>query len=135
VTPTGMIRMNQARARPTSRRLLAASLCLVLAACGATKVIGPGRTVQIALSEYRVTPARLTVPAGPVTFLVHNFGRLAHNLAITRDGRIEAETAPIRPGAGAALTIYLAAGSYIIASNLFDDQTLGAYSTLIVTGR
>jgi hypothetical protein len=33
------------------------------------------------------------------------------------------------------LTVDLSRGSYIIASNLFDDQTLGAYGTLDVSGR
>jgi hypothetical protein len=127
--------MTATRVMRTTLRLLAVSLCLVLSGCGATRIVGAERTVQVALSEYRVTPQRISVPAGPVTFLVHNFGRLAHNLAISSGGRIEAETAPIRPGASAVLTVDLSAGGYIIASNLFDDQTLGAYGTLIVRGR
>jgi plastocyanin len=120
-------------ARAGKATLLAACLVLVLSACGHTQVVGVDRTIQIAVSEYRVAPQRVTVRAGPLTVVVHNFGRLVHNLAVTGGGRTWAQTRPIRPGATAVLTLQLASGSYGIASTLFDDESLGIYGSLYVT--
>ena len=50
-----------------------------------------------------------------------------------RNGRIAAETPPIAPGSSALLAVDLVRGSYEMASNLFDDQSLGTYGTLTVT--
>jgi iron uptake system EfeUOB component EfeO/EfeM len=121
------------QARPGKAALAAVSLALVLGGCGSTQTAANHHAVQIALSEYRVTPQTVSVPAGPVTLIVHNFGRLAHNLAITRGGHVAAVTSPIHPGASATLTLRLTSGSYVITSTLFDDQSLGAYATLDVT--
>jgi hypothetical protein len=134
MTPT-RVSVATYRTTRTIRRLLTASLLATITACGTTRVVGPERTVQVTLTEYRVTPQRIIAQSGPITFLVHNFGRLAHNLAVTLGGKVVAETSPIRPGSSAVLTVDLSRGSYIIASNLFDDQTLGAYGTLDVSGR
>jgi hypothetical protein len=120
------------RARAAQATLLMAGVGVALAACSSTTVVGASRTFEVGVSEYRVAPQEVSVPAGPVTLIVHNFGRLAHNLAITRGGRVEAETTPIQPGSSVALAVDLTAGSYVIASTLFDDQALGAYGTLLV---
>ena len=125
--------MGAARAINSRTWLVAASLALAIAGCGHAQVVGRGRIVGVGVTEYRVTPQKISISAGPVNLVVHNFGRLSHNLATIRGGRIEAETAPIRPGASVVLTVDLAQGSYVIASTLFDDQPLGTYGTLIVT--
>lgn len=113
--------------------LLAGLAALALGACGHTEVVGAGRTVQIVVTEYRLTPQRVSVPAGELTLVVRNLGRLAHNLAVSQGGRITAQTRPIQPGASASLTLEVASGSYVMASTLFDDQSLGAYGSLIVS--
>ena len=112
--------------------LLGGFVALVLAACGYTQTVGATRTIQIGLTEYRLSPQRIRARPGSLTLLVHNFGHLTHNLALTQGGRITAQTRPIRPGASAVLTVLVTPGSYVLASTLLDDQPLGAYGSLIV---
>ena len=113
--------------------LLLAALWALPAACGRTTTVGRARSIQVTLSEYRLAPQKLHATAGPLTIVAHNFGRLVHNLAITQGGRLQAETAPIRPGGSVILSLYLPAGGYVLASNLLDDQSLGIYGTLTVS--
>ena len=76
--------------------LLAAGLVAASAAgCGAATRIGAGGTLQIALSEYRVTPQDVRAAAGLLTIVVHNYGRLSHDLVISRGGVEEAAEADL----------------------------------------
>ena len=62
--------------RATRSFAAAARLAVTLAGCGHKQTIGPDRIVQVGLTEYRLTPQNMSVSAGPLTFVVHNFGRL-----------------------------------------------------------
>lgn len=86
----------------------------------------------MAESEYRLSPGALRVRQGPLTLVVHDFGRLAHNFAVLRGQATVAETAPIQPGSSLTLSIYLGPGTYVLASTLFDDQSLGIRGKLTV---
>jgi hypothetical protein len=114
--------------------LLLAITALVLAAtgCGRTTTVGSGHTLQVALNEYRVTPQDVRAPTGLLTIFVHNYGRLTHDLVITRNGQTEAATKPIAPGQTEELDAALGPGHYLMASSVLSDQALGAYGTLIV---
>ncbi len=79
-----------------------------------------------------MNPERIQASAGPVTFLVHNDGRLTHDLAISRDGKPIGSTPPIAPGGNATLGVMLARGNYLMDSTILSDQDLGIYGTLIV---
>ena len=120
----------------TSRppRLLLATVLgsLAVTACGHTTTVGTGRTLQIALNEYRVTPQDIRAQTGLLTIYVHNYGRLTHNLVISLDGRTEAATKPIGPGQTEELDAALGPGHYVMASSILSDQALGAYGTLVV---
>jgi hypothetical protein len=105
---------------------------LACAACGRTTRVGSGRTLQVALNEYRVTPQDVRAQTGLLTIFVHNYGRLTHNLVISLDGRPEVATAPIAPGQTEELDAALAPGHYLMASSILSDQALGAYGTLVV---
>jgi hypothetical protein len=105
---------------------------LALAACGATKTVRTGATLQIALNEYRVTPQDVRAQTGMLSIFVHNYGRLTHDLVISLDGRAEAATTPIAPGQTQELDAALGPGHYLMASSILSDQALGAYGTLIV---
>ena len=105
---------------------------LAVAGCGKTTTVRNARTLQIALNEYRVTPQDVRAQTGPVTFFVHNYGRLTHDLVISLDGRIEAATTPIAPGQTQELDAALSPGHYLMASSILSDQALGAYGTLVV---
>jgi uncharacterized cupredoxin-like copper-binding protein len=120
------------KARAATRLLLATTVSMSLAACGHTAAPGADRTVQVALSEYRVTPQKIRSTAGELTLIVQNDGRLTHNLAISIRGNIVGQTPPLQPGADTALTLVLTPGTYLMTSTLFADQALGTYGTLTV---
>jgi hypothetical protein len=115
------------------RYLAAVVLAAAIAGCGHTTSIPAGHAVELALTEYRITPQDVRTRAGEVDVLVHNYGRLAHNLVLTSGAHQLAITKPIGPGQSTWLFLELAPGHYVLASNLFSDQDLGLYGTLIVT--
>ena len=113
----------------------AAALAALLAGCGNTTQVGSNRTFQVALTEYHVSPQRVSAPAGTLTIFVHNYGRLSHNLVISSNGHPDAATEPIPPGETSELLATLTPGNYLMSSTILSDQALGAYGTLIVTRR
>jgi Cupredoxin-like domain len=122
-----------ARLMTGSRRVLALAVVAgAVAGCGATTSVGSSRSVEIGLTEYRVTPQRIQAPAGQLSIYIRNRGRLTHNLSVNSGGQSVDSTKPIPPGRSAWLYLDLAPGSYTIASTLFSDQALGAYGTLVV---
>jgi hypothetical protein len=124
--------MVSSRIRTALCVMVAAAIASLLAACGSTVDVGSSRTLTVALDEYRINPQNATVPAGRLTIIVHNYGRLTHNLRIERDGRPAGGTQPIWPGRTATLTLYLVKGSYTMSSGILSDQALGEYGTLTV---
>ena len=83
--------------RPPLPLLAVALASLAVAACGRTTSVGTGRSLQIALNEYRVTPQDVRAQTGLLTIYVHNYGRLTHDLVISLDGQPEISTKPIAP--------------------------------------
>lgn len=118
--------------RPPLPLLAVALASLAVAACGRTTTVGSGRTLQIALNEYRVAPQDVRAQTGLLTIYVHNYGRLTHDLVISLNGSTEAATKPIAPGQTEELDAALGPGHYLMASSILSDQALGAYGTLIV---
>ena len=90
-------------------------------------------TVDLGVTEYRLNPQALRARAGKLTIVVRNYGRLTHNLVISREGQTMDSTGPLLPGEGAELPLDLAPGHYSMASTVLSDQALGAYGTLTVT--
>jgi len=112
---------------------LGAVLAALVAGCGQTAVITRSRTIYVALTEYRLAPQSVQISQGPVTIFVHNYGRLTHNLVISRSGLRQASSRALWPGRTAELVVSLTPGRYLIASSVLSDQSLGAYGTLRVT--
>ncbi len=112
--------------------LLAGVSLLAAAGCGTTVTVGADDTLRVALGEYRVTPQDVRASPGKLTILVHNYGRLTHDLVISLDGETLATTKPIAPGQTEELDTTLGPGRYLIASTILTDQALGAYGTLDV---
>jgi hypothetical protein len=106
---------------------------LLIAGCSHTKVVGSNRTVQIQLSEYRLTPQSIRVSRGLLTIIVHNHGVLDHNLVLFQNGQTVDAINPLSPGETSQMTLILGPGTYAMASTLLSDQSLGAYGTLKVT--
>jgi hypothetical protein len=118
--------------RPPLSLLAAALVVLALAACGSTTTVPKDGTLQIALSEYRVIPQDVHTTAGVLSLVVHNYGRLTHDLVISLNGQAEISSPPIAPGQTQVLSAALIPGRYLMASSILSDQALGAYGTLDV---
>jgi hypothetical protein len=125
------------RRRRAFKLLAGAALALSsagLGACGRTAVLGRDRTLTVGVTEYRLLPQRVRMSEGLVNLQVRNYGRLTHNLVISRDGESEGSTSPLAPGQSAALALELTRpGTYTMASTMLSDRALGAYGTLVVT--
>jgi hypothetical protein len=120
--------------RPRASTLALLVTCVaLLGGCSHTRVLGADRTLRIALSEYRLNPQSARVSAGVLTIDVRNYGRLAHNLVVSENGRMTGSTQPLYPGQSTQLSLNLAPGTYSMASTILSDQALGAYGTLHVT--
>ena len=117
----------------SSPALLAALLVGgLLSGCGATHQVRSGGTLNVAVNEWRVTPGNVDAHTGTLEIVVHNSGRLAHNLVISHDGVRVAATAPIMPGASDDLFASMDKGSYLMYSSMLDDQATGVYGKLHV---
>jgi hypothetical protein len=126
--------MFRARAATRLVRVGAASTAVLagLAACGHGVTVAPSRTLNIALTEYRVVPQNIHSKPGTLTLFVQNDGRLTHNLTISIHGQVIDQTPPLQPGASTYLILNLRRGTYLMASSLFADQALGQYGRLSV---
>jgi hypothetical protein len=114
--------------------LAGAALALAWAVAGCSNVhgLGHGRTLNLALTEYRIDPQSVRARPGQLTIVIHNYGRRTHNLVLSLDGQPVGATKPIWPGSSSQLTLSLPAGSYVMASTILSDRALGEYGTLVV---
>jgi hypothetical protein len=89
--------------------------------------------LRVALGEYRVTPQKVQASPGELTIIVHNVGKLTHNLVVRRGTQRVDQTKPIWPGTVSVMAVDLAPGQYTLSSTLFSDQDLGVSGTLSIT--
>jgi hypothetical protein len=87
----------------------------------------------MAVTEYRLNPQSVQAQNGVLSIVVHNYGRLTHNLVVSQGGQNIAGTKPIPPGQTSELDLDLAPGTYQMSSTILSDQDLGAYGTLKVS--
>ena len=113
--------------------MAAVSLALALAGCGHSASVGADRTLRVSLTEYQVVPQKVQTTSGELTIIVHNVGKLTHNLAVLDGAQQLDVTQPIWPGTVAELSVWLTPGTYTLASTLFSDQALGEHGTLTIT--
>jgi len=96
---------------------------------GHEAVVVTGHTVKVQEKEYKITPASKSVPAGAVTFVVTNTGKIQHDLAI-QGGK---KTALINPGKTAKLSATLKKGTVTIYCSVPGHRQLGMVAKLTVT--
>jgi hypothetical protein len=90
-----------------------------------------GEVVDVGLSEYVIDmPAKLA--AGPVTFLITNYGSLTHSFAIEGPGIDEQLTHELEPGESGAFTVDLQPGTYSVTSPVPGDRDNGMSLVLTV---
>ena len=123
--------------------LAAAAMCAAaVAGCGreAPYVAASGQTVALRLDEYRVLPARVTVPAGRVRIVGRNVGRLTHNVAVVQfdrplgedEERQYARTPTAHSGEVVQTTVTLKPGKYRLVCTIANHDNLGQYGELKV---
>lgn len=122
----------QATAPGRAAAAVAALAALTLAGCAHVTAIRKDGTLRVALTEYRVSPQDVSTTAGVLTLVVHNYGRLTHDLVITLGGQPEVSTGPIAPGQTSVLSAALIPGKYQMSSTILTDAALGAWGTLDV---
>jgi plastocyanin len=126
--------------------LIGAVLCAATIALAVLASPAPaGRSVQpqastavgVSTREFRLTPYRSAVPAGPVRFNLQNFGEDRHDLVVrTSAGRMVARTPEVRPGDRATLSVRLARpGTYRLSCDVADHAELGMTSSITVQRR
>jgi plastocyanin len=127
------------------RRSLIAALTVAaaaLAGCGDDTPYVPakGRTLRLRLDEYRILPSRITAPAGRVTIVARDVGRLTHNVAIVQfdrplgedEEKQYARTRTAHPGDVVRTTVTLRPGKYRIVCTIANHDNLGQYGELKV---
>jgi uncharacterized cupredoxin-like copper-binding protein len=131
-----------------SRLLAALALgAAALSGCGGSGTFAkaPDRTIRITVDEYRLRPQNVEIPAGrPVRLVVHNAGRLTHNVAVEtwdppagvqphRYGR--SETAQPGQTVHEQRPFRLRPGRYRLACLIANHDALGEWGELRVVGR
>jgi plastocyanin len=132
-------------------RLALASACLgtaaVIAACSGTPASSgpdgsgtaaslPPGTYSVEAKEYAFTPSSLSIPAGDVTFRVHNAGTQEHEFEIFQGETVVDEIEGLVPGLTLELTVPAAdlpPGEYSFKCKLNGHDQLGMHGTLTVT--
>ncbi len=117
--------------------LASATLLVVIAgACSSDT-----STASVALSEFKVVADPSSIPAGEITFGVSNIGEETHEVVLIRtdlapdalpktdDGSFDEEDLDVvdeiedmEAGSSEELTVELAAGSYVLACNLVEEE-------------
>ncbi len=125
--------MPRPRLAPLTAALAAILVAVVTGGCGHTERVSGDRTLQVALTEYRVNPKTATVTPGSLTIIVHNYGRLSHNLVVALAGQTAGSTKAIAPGQTGVVVLSLTKGTYTMSSTIQSDTALGEYGTLKVS--
>ena len=131
-------------------------VAVMLAALGAlASVVGASaapaasqvRTVTVTLNEWKLVPSLKRVPAGKVTFVIRNKGKVVHEFVLTRTNiapaklpmsggvaRVKplAAVRNIGPGQTRRLTVTLRPAKYVLLCNLPVHYQSGQYAGLVV---
>lgn len=118
------------------------AVAAAVAGCGDDTPYVPatGHTIRLRLDEYRILPQRITVPAGRVTIVARDVGRLTHNVAIVQfdrplgedEEKQYARTPTAHPGDVVRTSATLRPGKYRIVCTIANHDNLGQYGELKV---
>ncbi len=120
--------------RPLALALLAAAVLAACAGCGASQPVAhaKGGRIAVALDDFLFDPQTISARSGPLTFELHNRGRLAHSFRLRRAGKPVAQVPSLQPGESRTVTLRLKPGNYRIFCALANHEQLGMYGTLTV---
>lgn len=120
---------------------VAAGAVLALALAGAALAAMSGRAasnagtiVKVTEREYHISLSKTALPAGTVTFSIHNAGKIAHQLDLSGSGIRTKHVSTILPGATRTLTVKLTGGKLTIWCPLPGHAAEGMRTSLKVQG-
>jgi Cupredoxin-like domain len=117
-------------ARPVAAVL--ATALVACAGCGEPAAVAVHATpLRLTLSDYRIDPQAVRVPAGRVAIVVRNAGTMVHRLRILSGDRTLATAPPLRPGQSARLVVALPRGDYADDCGIAQHDTLGEHGTIL----
>jgi uncharacterized cupredoxin-like copper-binding protein len=118
---------------PLARAAAVAAGLLAGAGCGEPDPVAVDATpLRLTLSEYRIAPQAVEVPAGRVVLVVRNGGTMVHRLQLRSGDRSRtlASSPPLRPGETARLVLDLPPGTYVDTCTGDRHDTLGEHGTI-----
>jgi hypothetical protein len=133
-----IIRKNPAAMPALPSRALAAAVATGLVACTGCGEPAPvaidATPLRLTLSEYRIDPQAVRMPAGQVEIVVRNGGTTVHRLEIRSGDRTRtlASSPWLRPGQSARLVVALPPGTYVDTCAVERHDTLGEHGTIVV---
>ncbi len=111
-----------------------AAVLLACVGCGEPEPVTIDATpLRLTLSEYRIAPQAVRVPAGRVELIVRNAGTMVHRLEVRSEDRRTriAASPPLRPGERARLVLDLPPGRYVDTCAVERHDTLGEHGTIV----
>jgi uncharacterized cupredoxin-like copper-binding protein len=137
--------------RKMVKRIVAAAAVVVVgvAATGAVTAgaVTSSKVVPVKLNEFNLLPAKQAAPAGKVTFVLKNIGKMTHEFVVVRTakpagsllkGREADETGAVgevgelKPGQTKKLTLTLKKGHYALLCNLPGHYKAGQFADFYV---
>jgi plastocyanin len=119
---------------PLVRAAIAALVAVTVSGCGdavPTTRADDGR-VAFTLDDYAITPQKVRVPAGRVTFTAANRGRTTHTLRVTTGTRDLLQVTTLKPGGRGSATASLPKGTFKLYCAIANHEELGMWGTLVV---
>lgn len=124
--------------KPTRTQIAAAAFTVALLGAVTAGVVAhagsSAKTVTVTEKEFKIGLSSKRVPAGAVTFLVRNTGKLTHALAVSGPGVKTKRTPMIKPGKTAKLSVTVKVGSYTLWCPVPGHAARGMKTTLTVPG-
>jgi plastocyanin len=90
--------------------------------------------VEIVLREYELTPNKIRTRPGPVTFVLRNEGRFAHDFHVEGPG-VDVHAEKFSPGRSIRVQVAMQEGEYKVSCPLSNHDQRGMHGTLIVTAK
>lgn len=118
-------------------RLLATTLAtaaMMCSGCGESAPVAVGETpLRLTMSEYRIAPQAVRVPAGRARLVVRNGGTTVHRLQLRSEDRtrVLATSPPLRPGERTRLDVVLPPGTWVVGCAVERHDTLGEHGSIV----
>lgn len=131
------------------KRIAIAAAVVGVAATGVVTAgaVTSSKVVPVKLNEYNILPAKQAAPAGKVTFVLTNNGKLTHEFVVVKTAKpagnllkgneadetgAVGEVGELKPGQTKKLTLTLKTGHYALLCNLPNHYRAGQFADFYV---